>query len=65
MLKKAKLEDLFKGGKVSFEGNEAVLRQLAAACEEFDPMFQIMPGTKMVKTAPRQRKRSSELTRLW
>jgi len=42
------LDDLVKAGKARLEGNASVLKQLAAVCEEFDPMFQIMPGTKAV-----------------
>jgi alkyl sulfatase BDS1-like metallo-beta-lactamase superfamily hydrolase len=53
MLKKAKLQDLVKAGKARLDGDEAVLRQLAAACEDFDPMFQIMPGTKTAKETPK------------
>ena len=46
MLGKTKLAELAKAGKAKLDGNAAVLQQLAAACEMFDPMFQIMAGTK-------------------
>ena len=46
MLGKTKLEVLAKAGKARLDGNPAVLRQLATACEMYDPMFQIMAGTK-------------------
>ncbi|MEN6464191.1 MAG: alkyl sulfatase dimerization domain-containing protein [Syntrophaceae bacterium] len=46
MLRKAKLSDLARAGKARLEGNPAVLKQLAGACGMFDPMFEIMPGTK-------------------
>ena len=44
----------------------AVLKQLAGACEMFDPMFEIMPGTKAA-TKARSRTRTSLLrtTRPW
>lgn len=57
MLKKAKLADLAKAGKAKLEGNSTVLKQLAGACELFDPMFEIMPGTK---TAPKAVKSKDE-----
>ena len=57
MLKKAKLADLAKAGKAKLEGNPTVLKQLAGACELFDPMFEIMPGTK---TAPKAVKSKDE-----
>jgi alkyl sulfatase BDS1-like metallo-beta-lactamase superfamily hydrolase len=50
MLKKARLADLAKAGKARLEGNPGVLQQLMGACEMYDPMFEIMPGTK---TAPK------------
>ncbi|MEN6373909.1 MAG: alkyl sulfatase dimerization domain-containing protein [Smithella sp.] len=46
MLKKAKLSELAKAGKAKLDGNPGILQQLAGACEMFDPMFEIMPGTK-------------------
>lgn len=46
ILGKVKLADLAKSGKARLDGNPAVLQQLAAACEPFDPMFEIMAGTK-------------------
>ena len=48
MLGKAKLSELAKVGRAKLEGNANVLQQLAGACEMFDPMFEIMPGTKRV-----------------
>ncbi len=51
MLKKAKLADLARSGKAKLEGNTAVLKQLAGACEMFDAMFEIMPGTKIAPKA--------------
>jgi len=57
MLKKAKLADLVQAGKARLEGNPAVLKQLAGACEMFDPMFEIMPGTK---AAPKTSKSKDE-----
>ena len=53
MLGKTKLAELAKVGKAKLEGNASVLQQLAATCEMFDPMFQIMPGTKPAVEMPK------------
>jgi alkyl sulfatase BDS1-like metallo-beta-lactamase superfamily hydrolase len=53
MLGKTKLAELARAGKARLDGNPAVLQQLAAACEMFDPMFQIMPGTKAPAEPPK------------
>ncbi len=53
MLGKAKLAELAKVGKAKLDGNASVLQQLAATCEMFDPMFQIMPGTKPAAEMPK------------
>ncbi len=53
MLGKAKLMELAKAGKARLAGNANVLQQLAAACEMFDPMFEIMRGTKRVAETPK------------
>jgi alkyl sulfatase BDS1-like metallo-beta-lactamase superfamily hydrolase len=53
MLGKARLEELAKAGKAKLDGNKAVLQQLASACEMFDPMFEIMPGTKAAPKTPK------------
>ena len=53
MLGKTKLVELAKVGKAKLNGNASVLQQLAGACEMFDPVFEIMPGTKRVAETPR------------
>lgn len=53
MLGKTKLAELAKAGKAKLDGNPAVLKQLAAACEMYDPMFQIMPGTRPPAEKPK------------
>ncbi len=46
MIGKSKLAELAKAGRAKLDGNAGVLDQLAAAIGTFDPLFQIMPGTK-------------------
>jgi alkyl sulfatase BDS1-like metallo-beta-lactamase superfamily hydrolase len=41
-----KLEDQLKDGTAKAEGDISILGKLAAAMVEFDPRFEIMPGTK-------------------
>jgi alkyl sulfatase BDS1-like metallo-beta-lactamase superfamily hydrolase len=41
----ASFEDLLGDGRATFEGDIAILGQLAALMVEFDPRFPIMPGT--------------------
>lgn len=41
-----KLEDQLKDGTAKAEGDVSILGKLAAAMVEFDPRFEIMPGTK-------------------
>jgi linear primary-alkylsulfatase len=53
MLGKAKLMELAKAGKAKLEGNANILQQLAGACEMYDPMFEIMPGTKRAVETPK------------
>jgi len=53
MLGKVKLGELAKAGKAKLEGNATVLQQLASACEMFDPMFEIMSGTKVAPKTPK------------
>jgi alkyl sulfatase BDS1-like metallo-beta-lactamase superfamily hydrolase len=40
-------EALLADGRASFEGNIGILGQLAALMVDFDPRFEIMPGTKL------------------
>jgi len=42
----ATYQDLAKQGKVKFSGNVGVLQQLKSILVQFDPLFEIMPGTK-------------------
>ncbi|MFO1090084.1 MAG: alkyl sulfatase dimerization domain-containing protein [Hyphomicrobiales bacterium] len=46
----AKLDEQIKSGVAKAEGNLAVLAQLASTMVEFDPRFEIMPGTKAKMT---------------
>lgn len=46
MMGAAKLTDLIESGAVKAEGDLAVLGQLKASMGTFDPLFEIMPGTK-------------------
>jgi alkyl sulfatase BDS1-like metallo-beta-lactamase superfamily hydrolase len=52
MLKKVKLAELARAGKARLEGNQAILQQLVGTVEMFDPMFEIMPGTKAAPKIP-------------
>ncbi|MFD2201334.1 alkyl/aryl-sulfatase [Shivajiella indica] len=42
-------EDLLKEGKAKVEGNPQILAQLVGMLDEFDPRFEILPGTKKNK----------------
>jgi alkyl sulfatase BDS1-like metallo-beta-lactamase superfamily hydrolase len=53
MLGKTNLEDLAKAGKAKLDGNAIVLKQLASAVEGYDPLFEIMPGTKPPAEKPK------------
>jgi alkyl sulfatase BDS1-like metallo-beta-lactamase superfamily hydrolase len=46
MIGEAKLDEQIKSGVAKAEGNLAILAQLASTMVEFDPRFEIMPGTK-------------------
>ena len=46
MMGASKLEDQLKDGTARAEGDVSILAKLAAAMVEFDPRFEIMPGTK-------------------
>jgi alkyl sulfatase BDS1-like metallo-beta-lactamase superfamily hydrolase len=47
MAGEASFEDLLGDGRATFEGDIGILGQLAALMVEFDPRFEIMPGTKL------------------
>jgi hypothetical protein len=40
------LEDQLKDGTAKAEGDVSILGKLAATMVEFDPRFEVMPGTK-------------------
>jgi alkyl sulfatase BDS1-like metallo-beta-lactamase superfamily hydrolase len=42
-------EDLLKEGKAKVDGNPQILAQLVGMLDEFDPRFEILPGTKKEK----------------
>ena len=46
MMKQVTLGDQIRAGKAQYDGNVRVLAQLGSALVEFDPVFEIMPGTK-------------------
>jgi len=46
MMGTKKLEEQIAGGTAKAEGNLGVLKQLASTMVDFDPRFEIMPGTK-------------------
>jgi alkyl sulfatase BDS1-like metallo-beta-lactamase superfamily hydrolase len=46
MTGEATLDEQIKSGVANAEGNLAILAQLASTMVEFDPRFEIMPGTK-------------------
>lgn len=46
MIGAKKLEDQIADGTANVEGDASILRQLASMIVEFDPRFEIMPGTK-------------------
>jgi alkyl sulfatase BDS1-like metallo-beta-lactamase superfamily hydrolase len=43
---KATLDDLIKAGKAKFEGNRKPFDQFRSALVQFDPVFELLPGTK-------------------
>jgi alkyl sulfatase BDS1-like metallo-beta-lactamase superfamily hydrolase len=47
MAGEASFEDLLADGRATHQGDIGILGQLAALMVEFDPRFEIMPGTKM------------------
>jgi alkyl sulfatase BDS1-like metallo-beta-lactamase superfamily hydrolase len=46
LLGKADLGQLVAGGKATLDGNPAVFAQLMSMMDTFDPLFEILPGTK-------------------
>jgi alkyl sulfatase BDS1-like metallo-beta-lactamase superfamily hydrolase len=46
MIGAAKLVDKVKAGKAKLNGNIQVLEQLKATLVAFDPLFEVLPGTK-------------------
>ena len=46
MMGQATLGSQIRAGKAKLEGNGLVLAQFASTLVEFDPLFEIMPGTK-------------------
>jgi alkyl sulfatase BDS1-like metallo-beta-lactamase superfamily hydrolase len=51
MMGAKKLEDQLKDGTAKAEGDVSILGKLAATMVEFDPRFEVMPGTKAGGTA--------------
>jgi alkyl sulfatase BDS1-like metallo-beta-lactamase superfamily hydrolase len=50
MMRKATFASQVAAGRAKLEGNPRVLEQLAGCLVEFDPFFEIMPGTKTPAT---------------
>ncbi len=48
MMGKVTFDEQIKKGKVKLEGNHKVYTQLKSTLVQFDPLFEIMPGTKQV-----------------
>jgi alkyl sulfatase BDS1-like metallo-beta-lactamase superfamily hydrolase len=46
MMQRATFADQLQAGKATLDGNPAVLLMLGSTLVQFDPMFEIMPGTK-------------------
>ena len=46
MMQRTTLGGQIQAGKAAFEGDAGVLRQLATTLVAFDPLFEIMPGTR-------------------
>ena len=46
MMQQATLADQIRAGKATLSGSPRVLRKLAATLVNFDPLFEMMPGTK-------------------
>ena len=46
MMQQATLADQVRAGKATLSGSPRVLRKLAATLVNFDPLFEMMPGTK-------------------
>jgi len=46
MMKQVTLGDQIREGKAQVAGNLRVLAQLSSTLVEFDPVFEIMPGTR-------------------
>ena len=46
MMQQTTLGGQIQSGKAAFEGNAGVLQQLAATLVAFDPLFEMMPGTR-------------------
>ena len=44
------LDDQIAGGTAKIEGDASVLKQLASTMVDFDPRFEILPGTKSKET---------------
>ena len=49
MIGEVKLEDQIASGTAKVEGNAGVLKQLASTMVDFDPLFEVLPGTRARK----------------
>jgi alkyl sulfatase BDS1-like metallo-beta-lactamase superfamily hydrolase len=47
MMRQATFASQVAAGRAKLDGNPQVLEQLAGCLVEFDPFFEIMPGTKV------------------
>ncbi len=47
MIGDVKLEDQIADGTANVEGDVGVLKQLGATMVDFDPLFEVLPGTKL------------------
>jgi hypothetical protein len=53
---KATFDDLLKSGKAKFDGDRKPFDQLKDMLVQFDPIFEILPGTMETKPAPKSAK---------
>lgn len=52
MIGHTRLAELAQSGKAKVEGDQGVLQKLSLTLDKFDPLFEMMPGTRREKPAP-------------
>ena len=61
---KATFDDLLKSGKAKLDGDRKPFDQLRGMLVQFDPIFEILPGTMAAKPAPQPAKDPFEQEKL-